>query len=1504
MGLNFIAFSVENINSRNIILLIFTGAVTNGNDLYISRVLGNDTRSCDQQSKPCKSIWRAVTLASHGDRIHLDGTNTNKDPYTCQSGVSQHLGIYINKSVSLIGSASPMPQIRCTEGTGLTFNGSDNVAQMNATLSGLLVNESYVKFYDSSVNIDGCKFEDNKQGMLIVTRTSSIQITNSTFSGNSDCISVVVNSSNSQSQYIKVKFKLMNSSFEGNVLSDEGSCISFTESPYYNKQPVSYDITLENVTFSHNKFSSKGLVFLEMKNGNQHIKFQNVILIDNRPSSGRDVLTGDGDSECIVRSADVNIFIDSSNFTSHHARLFNVSASNISLQIYNSSFVGHKVQGGGGVIFLRGTDLCRLNVSKSWFAYTTAAQGGAVSIECASVDRVSFKENIFKDNTAKNGEGGAVYIYSPGSLSNHSEQSTDNDEVEDSVQGHKLLHINVTKCNFTSAFSFFGGGGIHIKAVRVSMRLRYSAFINCTSTSASYGGGGVLIDTSLTSVPKRKPGNDLLLIVEDSHFMGCRQSFPSFTKFCGSLCVLFKTQIEIIINNSYFISNSGGAVAIQSPSNYSTTGVSYVKIEHSTFLKNIFSSAIVILLYNRSIVSLKNVTMESSIGLLGSSTVIRYNCTVRIHQCRFLKNTNAFAGGVMIVSLTELEVRDSLFEGNHADVGWGGALYLVGAESSSSISIAIFNTTFNSCSAGYMGGAIFLNFLNQITNLEIKRCRFVENSVFNNVNGYGGAILYSASDTKVNLGCSQQEFFKSCHIDNANKFPSWNYKNQFIFEKTTFERNTAGAGGAVYLINGKATFRNCYFIDNFAADKGGHLYTASGSASVVLQESVFRQTKNELQLLKVTSFVHAESSGELVFYNTTMDAAQPYDSAIYSTLVLIQNGGLIDLGDNNVTKFTCPLGNKIDITNFTTCQLRTINSTCKITVNTRYLRYDCLRCTENKYSLQRGSAFGGHLVPGFQCLPCPFGANCSKNIHAKPNFWGFLNKTVNPPTLKFTMCPLGYCSPPQNVHEYNGCQGNRSGELCGQCNDAYTETLYSTDCRPSHKCKDYWFWPVTFVYVSFMAFYFIFTPPIVPWIKRQLFWFKKQETANEEDDFDRGYLKILFYFYQAGNLLLVSNSEQQVFKTKFVDIFVGLFNFQQKFSPSGLICPFRGLTVVTKQLFSAFHVFGTYLMIGVFYCFHWGVQKCRGREAPSVGPYIGGILQTMLLGYTTLTSVSFNLLRCVPIGSKKHLFYDGNVTCYQWWQYILIGFVCSFFVPFVFVLLWGSFKLYDGIISLGIFLLACCFPLPYLLSWAFVSLFGTARNATHEGSALSQVSRKTAERVLYEPFKRPEDGRKLALSWESVIIGRRLVLIVLKAFVSDPMPRLFIMSFLCVLFLQHHSMIQPFRDGVANKVETISLLSLVLLGMVNAFIASFLSLAVPLNSHFSSWWTACQWIETIIVCAVPAIFGLFVVTAVLSLMGRLFVVSCRFFGNLFWVCFTWCCRKQNVEMRPLMALKS
>ena len=188
----------------------------------------------------------------------------------------------------------------------------------------------------------------------------------------------------------------------------------------------------------------------------------------------------------------------------------------------------------------------------------------------------------------------------------------------------------------------------------------------------------------------------------------------------------------------------------------------------------------------------------------------------------------------------------------------------------------------------------------------------------------------------------------------------------------------------------------------------------------------------------------------------------------------------------------------------------------------------------------------------------------------------------------------------------------------------------------------------------------------------------------------------------------------------------------------------------------------------------------------------------------------------------------------------------------------------------------------------------------NEVSNRQQMSMNSVERVLYDSFKRPEDGGKLSLSWEGIMIGRRLILVVMNTFIINPMPRLVIISVLCFLFLLHHSLTQPFRDSVANTAETISLLFVAILANVNVFFASFLSLAVEHEDVFSSWWKVFEVVEIIILCFVPVVFGILVIIVILSQLCRLTVVVCRLLCKLWLVCCRSYCSSQDNETRPLL----
>ena len=210
-----------------------------------------------------------------------------------------------------------------------------------------------------------------------------------------------------------------------------------------------------------------------------------------------------------------------------------------------------------------------------------------------------------------------------------------------------------------------------------------------------------------------------------------------------------------------------------------------------------------------------------------------------------------------------------------------------------------------------------------------------------------------------------------------------------------------------------------------------------------------------------------------------------------------------------------------------------------------------------------------------------------------------------------------------------------------------------------------------------------------------------------------------------------------------------------------------------------------------------------------------------------------------------------------------------------------------------------CFPLPSLIYWATSALFCKERHfARVEEPPAWQASKIFVERVLYEPFKPTEEGNKLSLSWEGFLIGRRLILIVLNATIYNQMTRLFTISFVCVLFLLHHCTTQPYRDGVANKVETISLLCLVLLAIINTFFATFHSFGITMDSTnpFTPSAEAFKIVEITILCFLPATACFLLISALLSLVCRLVVVLyctiCR------WV--TGCCRNQDDAASPLL----
>ena len=708
----------------------------------------------------------------------------------------------------------------------------------------------------------------------------------------------------------------------------------------------------------------------------------------------------------------------------------------------------------------------------------------------------------------------------------------------------------------------------------------------------------------------------------------------------------------------------------------------------------------------------------------------------------------------------------------------------------------------------------------------------------------------------------------------------WNKKFQvpMIIEDTIFEGNT-GISGALNLLNGNVTLRNCTFTNNKGVTLAGDVYMKSGYGILNIVDSTFLQTssKGHLNVSRYGSFLRSESAGPLIITNSTF-TANNYNREFYPVFETTKS---VSIKIDTSSSFRCPTGKQINLEKKVKndgFEFVKDSDTCWIKTN--YIKLTCEECPDGFYTLQRGSTSGLNINKKTECLKCPYGATCENgNIVAKENFWGFKFST-RPPRLQFVPCPLEYCKSltyPVNYTCNNGCHGNRSGVLCGQCSDGYSEALYSTSCRNKEKCNDHWFWLASFIYVMVFALYVVFKPPILSFLYRQGLWFRKtpesvrtQALPNEDnsDKHDAGYLKIVFYFYQVAELVMVKSPEGTFHLVPFLPPVIALFNFQVKTIDGSIGCPLPGLNAVTKEMFMCLKFLATLLSIAFIYVIHRGISKAFYFLNPSLALYLAVALETLLLGYETLADTTLKLMHCIPIGQDWRLFVDGNIQCWQWWQYMFIVFIVVFVIPLVLVLFWGSLMLSKDRVSAKEFLMSCAFPLPLLLIWLFRSYKTKANGNQSEPFGENSHDTEEIKKVLHDPFRPSSNGEHGTLYWESVLTGRRFILLTIHTFSIDPMIRFVCLDCACVLILLHHLTSRPFRNRKANVCETLSLFSLVAICTFSLAEVTYISEGIEPSGPIRSFFHALQWIEIALLGLLPLVACMLVAFAALSQVIR------------------------------------
>ncbi|KAL9973690.1 hypothetical protein ACROYT_G020176 [Oculina patagonica] len=733
----------------------------------------------------------------------------------------------------------------------------------------------------------------------------------------------------------------------------------------------------------------------------------------------------------------------------------------------------------------------------------------------------------------------------------------------------------------------------------------------------------------------------------------------------------------------------------------------------------------------------------------------------------------------------------------------------------------------------------------------------------------GAISILTNPDKSRQLGCVRPNNTHEIH-------PTWNYDTYVVFEDTIFVENVGLTAGAVYISNGFTKFRRCTFRDNFGTYRTGHVYSAYGTGRVDFEDCSFSRTKKSMAFSNISTFnnptfLYTESEGPLKLNNTSLTSLF-FDRNSNPALLDISSGGYVEMDETS--KLQCSEGQELLLENATHIIYTEKNySVCQI--NVTVLRYSCRSCYPGYYSLQKGVSRGLDVDTAVLCLPCPFGASCIQtNIAAKPNFWGY-QATHHPPKLEFIACPEHYCSSVESA-DYNSCHGNRNGTLCGQCADGFTETLFSPECCKSTKCNNYIVWILTILLTFTLVLYLLKKPPMLSFLGTQILWFKKRVEDHTRDELslvedcehsDSGYIKITFYFYQAAELLMVGSIEDCLHKIPFINIVIAAFNFQVRTINRGIGCPFVGLTAVTKQLLLSGTVFVTMSEVIIVYGVHAVINKITRKEKPPLIHYMAVVMEVLLLGYERLAETSLTLMHCVSIGSGKWLFIDANVPCMQCWQYFILAYIIVFVGPFIIVLYYGSSKLYRASITASEFLTACMIPLPFLVYWLVKDMLARRR-----GDYMSvQVVNRDVLEILHGPFRKPSNEDNGTLYWESVLIGRRFILLACQSFIPNMMLRMVCMVAACFLITMHHVLMKPFRNPLANKAETLSLGALSMIAVINLAKATLISFGISIDGPDIPYFKTLEWFEVCALAFVPALVSLLVTIAILSQLTRLLV---------------------------------
>lgn len=177
--------------------------------------------------------------------------------------------------------------------------------------------------------------------------------------------------------------------------------------------------------------------------------------------------------------------------------------------------------------------------------------------------------------------------------------------------------------------------------------------------------------------------------------------------------------------------------------------------------------------------------------------------------------------------------------------------------------------------------------------------------------------------------------------------------------------------------------------------------------------------------------------------------------------------------------------------------------------------------------------------------------------------------------------------------------------------------------------------------------------------------------------------------------------------------------------------------------------------------------------------------------------------------------------------------------------------------------------------------------------------------VLTAPFCKPQDNHSTGkVYWESVLIGRRFLLILIGSFLEHAFLRSVCLTILCLVFLLHQVYQKPFVQFRVNLVETVSLATLVTVAILNVGVTSYYSVGIEAGGLQQQYVRFFHLIEAVLLGFAPFLFVVFVFLSLVSQLVRLAIILIQATRWLIFKSKTRNHRPQLGQVQPLLAPES